>query len=228
MALLHMDAAPVQAAGRHAGITGPQRVLWVHAQDMHVLHPQERKLAAKARGWRDYYLATPSDAGVAAFWRWLSQHAGLRLIWLCHTLLYPFHTCKWSKVSVPLRPCPGPISRCRAFGGRPRMLTHMHGQHCPAGEWCPYAAVALRNGDFSCRRRCAVGRRRVAGAAAAAVSGGTAGPLRAAHQALPRLPEGGVFDSPFLWDQHLFDSCPMLILCCAVQSSQVFGNTGTM
>ncbi len=42
-----------------------------------MLHPQERKLAAKARGWREYDLATESDAGVAAFWRWLSQHAGL-------------------------------------------------------------------------------------------------------------------------------------------------------
>ena len=45
-------------------------------QDMNVLHEQERKLAGKPRGWRDYYLATQSDTGVASFWRWLSTFAG--------------------------------------------------------------------------------------------------------------------------------------------------------
>ncbi|EIE27337.1 hypothetical protein COCSUDRAFT_39040 [Coccomyxa subellipsoidea C-169] len=45
-------------------------------QDMNVLHSQERKVAQKQRGWRDYYLATQSDTGVSAFWRWLSTHAG--------------------------------------------------------------------------------------------------------------------------------------------------------
>ncbi|BDA48006.1 Protein TIC 55, chloroplastic [Coccomyxa sp. Obi] len=45
-------------------------------QDMNVLHSQERKLASKQRGWRDYYLATQSDTGVSAFWRWLNTYAG--------------------------------------------------------------------------------------------------------------------------------------------------------
>lgn len=45
-------------------------------QDMNVLHSQERKLAGKQRGWRDYYLATQSDTGVSAFWRWLNTYAG--------------------------------------------------------------------------------------------------------------------------------------------------------
>lgn len=45
-------------------------------QDMNVLHEQERKLAGKPRGWRDYYLATQSDTGVASFWRWLGTFAG--------------------------------------------------------------------------------------------------------------------------------------------------------
>lgn len=45
-------------------------------QDMNVLHEQERKLADKPRGWRDYYLATQSDTGVASFWRWLDTFAG--------------------------------------------------------------------------------------------------------------------------------------------------------
>lgn len=48
----------------------------MHAQDMNVLHSQERKLVRKQRGWRDYYLATESDTGVSAFWRWLSTFAG--------------------------------------------------------------------------------------------------------------------------------------------------------
>ena len=43
---------------------------------MQILHPQERKLARKARGSADYNLATESDAGVAAFWRWLTQYGG--------------------------------------------------------------------------------------------------------------------------------------------------------
>lgn len=43
---------------------------------MNVLHSQERKVARKQRGWRDYYFATQSDTGVSAFWRWLSTHAG--------------------------------------------------------------------------------------------------------------------------------------------------------
>ena len=41
-----------------------------------MLHQQERKLAGKPRGWRDYYLATQSDTGVASFWRWLGTFAG--------------------------------------------------------------------------------------------------------------------------------------------------------
>lgn len=45
---------------------------------MQILHPQERKLARKARGSADYNLATESDAGVAAFWRWLTQYGGRR------------------------------------------------------------------------------------------------------------------------------------------------------
>lgn len=45
-------------------------------QDMNVLHQQERKLAKKQRGWRDYYLATQSDTGVALFWRWLDTFGG--------------------------------------------------------------------------------------------------------------------------------------------------------
>ena len=47
-------------------------------QDMQILHPQERKLARKARGSADYHLATESDAGVAAVWRWLPQYGGRR------------------------------------------------------------------------------------------------------------------------------------------------------
>ncbi len=43
-----------------------------------MLHQQERKLAKKPRGWRDYYLATQSDTGVASFWRWLDTFAGVR------------------------------------------------------------------------------------------------------------------------------------------------------
>ena len=46
---------------------------------MNVLHQQERKLARKPHGWRDYYLATQSDTGVASFWRWLSTFAGILL-----------------------------------------------------------------------------------------------------------------------------------------------------
>ena len=46
-------------------------------QDMNVLHQQERKLAKKPHGWRDYYLATQSDTGVASFWRWLDTFAGV-------------------------------------------------------------------------------------------------------------------------------------------------------
>ena len=42
-----------------------------------MLHQQERKLAKKQRGWRDYYLATQSDTGVASFWRWLDTFAGV-------------------------------------------------------------------------------------------------------------------------------------------------------
>jgi hypothetical protein len=45
-------------------------------QDMNVLHSQERKLMRKSKGWRDYYCATQSDAGVTAFWRWLTTYAG--------------------------------------------------------------------------------------------------------------------------------------------------------
>ena len=41
-----------------------------------MLHQQERKLAGKPRGWREYYLATQSDTGVASFWRWLGTFAG--------------------------------------------------------------------------------------------------------------------------------------------------------
>ncbi|CAK0784783.1 hypothetical protein CVIRNUC_007987 [Coccomyxa viridis] len=50
-------------------------------QDMNVLHEQERKLAGKPRGWRDYYLATQSDTGVASFWRWLGTFAGGDVEW---------------------------------------------------------------------------------------------------------------------------------------------------
>ena len=50
-----------------------------HSQDMNVLHEQERKLAKKPRGWREYYLATQSDTGVASFWRWLDTFAGMPL-----------------------------------------------------------------------------------------------------------------------------------------------------
>ena len=39
---------------------------------------RKRKLAKKPRGWRDYYLATQSDTGVASFWRWLDTFAGVR------------------------------------------------------------------------------------------------------------------------------------------------------
>ena len=56
-------------------------------QDMNVLHQQERKLAQKPHGWRDYYLATQSDTGVASFWRWLGTFAG----WCCPFCAHPAH-----------------------------------------------------------------------------------------------------------------------------------------
>lgn len=38
---------------------------------MIVLMNQERKLAGAPRGWREYYRATPSDAGISALYKWL-------------------------------------------------------------------------------------------------------------------------------------------------------------
>lgn len=59
----------------------------LHVQDMQVLHSQERKLVSRNKGWRDYYLATQSDAGVSAFWRWLATYAGLpSSMWCEHCL----------------------------------------------------------------------------------------------------------------------------------------------
>ena len=46
-------------------------------QDNNILHPIAARLAASPRGWRSgYWLATPADAGVGAFHRFLSEHAG--------------------------------------------------------------------------------------------------------------------------------------------------------
>ena len=67
-----IDALPVGSA--HCCAWGDGSMLAL--QDMNVLHEQERKLAGKPHGWRDYYLATQSDTGVASFWRWLGTFAG--------------------------------------------------------------------------------------------------------------------------------------------------------
>ena len=59
-----------------------------------MLHEQERKLAKKPRGWRDYYLATQSDTGVASFWRWLDTFAGMPGL-LCQVVICLLMSCLW-------------------------------------------------------------------------------------------------------------------------------------
>lgn len=41
-----------------------------------ILHAQERALARHPKSWQAYRLATPSDAGVEAFWHWLRGAGG--------------------------------------------------------------------------------------------------------------------------------------------------------
>ena len=45
-------------------------------QDNAVLHPIFARLSSSPRGWRAYWLATPADAGVGAFHRYVSEKAG--------------------------------------------------------------------------------------------------------------------------------------------------------
>ena len=45
-------------------------------QDNTILHPASRALAAAPRGWKDYWLATGADGGVAAWHRWLTERGG--------------------------------------------------------------------------------------------------------------------------------------------------------